>query len=1323
MEPEADALAEALEAEMPEEVEAQAEEPVAAAGEQEAAAEEPAATAGEQQEAAAAEPLVAPVEEKKAPTSRLMIRQVVLENFKSYGGRKVIGPFNKSFSSIVGPNGSGKSNTIDALLFVFGKRAKKMRLNKISELIHKSSTIPDPGSARVEVTFQDIIDTGDGPEDYKIVEGSVLTVAREAFKNNTSKYLLDGRASNFSEVTTLLRKRGVDLEHNRFLILQGEVEQISLMKPKAPSPHEDGLLEYLEDIIGSNRLVEPIEQAEQVVEQLTEQRQEKLNRLRVAERERDNLEGPRKEAQAWITMEAERLELQAVAAQYETYHGKAKLKDREEEHKALESRMQEHKQKMEEFESQVKEIEGSHNGVLKEYNDVKAQMEKAAEDFKECEKIDVKLTEDIEFKQQKLVECEKTAEEEKKTANKLRETAEESRKEAPECEKALAKAEKKKAALSAALEEVYASLKGKAEELRVPKEQKEAELVPLQKQLTEVRKVVEVAQTEAQLIRDKTVKVTDEIEGIKTQHAECTERLKTRQQEIKEAGKLRKDREKMVAEAEDRLKKLLSQMDGVSKEVASARAKVEECKSAFEKEHDRGRLISAVYQQSKAGKLQGVHGRLGDLGTIDKKYDVAVSTACGMLDAIVVDTTEDAQGVIDFIRTNRLGRTTCICLDQMKRLESELGPTKTPDNIPRLIDLIKPNKEAYRTAFFFAVRHTIVAKDLEQATRVALQGRTRWRTVTLEGQLVDTSGTMSGGGHSVAKGGMRASVCQYSQEEMKGFVETYEKVSKQMAGMQQECSALEEGIRLTRKEIADFELQERKCTMDIESTGKQIEAYDARLKTLKVPTTSAEEKKKLKELEKVIASKSGELNDIQSRHSAVEQEVRELHNQIMNIGGEQLKNAKQNLETQMKTCEELRKEARKLILDADNMEKNAVRADNRAKALLDERAATEKAINQLQKDHKKNEDKAEAVLIAYNTAKEALAEKDQVLAELRGKRDAVLNAARDLKSQEVDLVNELEEKTRLLRDLCGRINAWTGRLEEARKEHKELPMDLVLEGEGESDKLCDELGRKAITGDLDEEDLSEVVREDVDARMAVLEENLKGLKPNLAVIEEFRRADSEHKTRLSEYDSVHSEREESRRKLEELRHQRLEEFMEGFSVISMKLKEMYQMITLGGDAELELVDSLDPFSEGINFSVRPPKKSWKQITNLSGGEKTLASLSLVFALHHYKPTPLYFMDEIDAALDFRNVSIIANYIKERTKNAQFIVISLRNHMFELADLLVGIYKTQDVSKSVAIDPTAFVVQTRAPLTGPGHMAPLQDKKRDAHTAGLVTAAA
>jgi structural maintenance of chromosome 4 len=175
-------------------------------------------------------------------------------------------------------------------------------------------------------------------------------------------------------------------------------------------------------------------------------------------------------------------------------------------------------------------------------------------------------------------------------------------------------------------------------------------------------------------------------------------------------------------------------------------------------------------------------------------------------------------------------------------------------------------------------------------------------------------------------------------------------------------------------------------------------------------------------------------------------------------------------------------------------------------------------------------------------------------------------------------------------------------------------------------------------------------------------------------------------------DAVTEERNAARKHHEELRRKRFDMFMDGFGQITLKLKEMYQMITLGGDAELELVDSLDPFSEGIVFSVRPPKKSWKNISNLSGGEKTLSSLALVFALHHFKPTPLYVMDEIDAALDFKNVSIVANYIKERTKDAQFVIISLRNNMFELADRLVGIYKTNNCTKSVAINPLSFGVQ-------------------------------
>ncbi len=120
------------------------------------------------------------------------------------------------------------------------------------------------------------------------------------------------------------------------------------------------------------------------------------------------------------------------------------------------------------------------------------------------------------------------------------------------------------------------------------------------------------------------------------------------------------------------------------------------------------------------------------------------------------------------------------------------------------------------------------------------------------------------------------------------------------------------------------------------------------------------------------------------------------------------------------------------------------------------------------------------------------------------------------------------------------------------------------------------------------------------------------------------------------------------------------------------------------------MDALDPFTDGVSFSVRPPKKSWKEISKLSGGEKTLSSLSLVFALHSYRPTPVYFMDEIDAALDYKNVAVVGNYIKQKTRDAQFIIISLRNNMFELADKLVGVYKVDDMTRAVGLVPSLLV---------------------------------
>lgn len=199
-------------------------------------------------------------------------------------------------------------------------------------------------------------------------------------------------------------------------------------------------------------------------------------------------------------------------------------------------------------------------------------------------------------------------------------------------------------------------------------------------------------------------------------------------------------------------------------------------------------------------------------------------------------------------------------------------------------------------------------------------------------------------------------------------------------------------------------------------------------------------------------------------------------------------------------------------------------------------------------------------------------------------------------------------------------------------------------------------------------------------------EAFRAMNANMDAIKIFKERYEKLVCQQEKFDKVQNEEKKCIKKLHTLKNKRKDQFEKGFHFISRELKHTYQLLTNGGDAELTLLDNNDPFLEGILYEVRPPKKTWKQMHKLSGGEKTLCSLAIIFALHKYRPNPLYFMDEIDAALDYKNVGIIAKYIKERTKDAQFIVISLRNNMFELADTLAGIYKTSDTTKSIAIEP-------------------------------------
>ncbi|RXG71410.1 Structural maintenance of chromosomes protein 4 [Armadillidium vulgare] len=1046
---------------------------------------------------------------------------------------------------------------------------KKFVQRRFQVLIHNSETYPNVQSCTVVVHFQKIIDKGDS--EFEEIPNSKFWVSRTAFKDNSSFYQINGKRCQFKAVAKLLRENGIDLDHNRFLILQGEVEQIALMKPKAQTEHDTGMLEYLEDIIGSSRFKDPIELLSKRVEELNELRGEKLNRVKLVEKEKDDLEEPKNEAVTYLKCENDVAKKQNILFQrYILDCSKAK-EEAESKKQEVDDGMADIKKELSDMQVKKSKTEEELKEFQKQLETVSNSKEKYNESFKKLEGEDVQLQEELKHKIKKRKQILAQLQNDKEKLSELEKVPEKNEKDIEECEKLREEFEATRQKEEASYHKAMESLNSETQQLQDEKAKYETQLIGLRKAVDEAKSILNIKQSELDIYLSTEKNEKKRYDQIKDSLNNVASLLTTRRKEVENLKKSIPDFERKVRESQSGLTNVTPKLSKFEEELKRNRIKLEETKSSMQSSRSRGRVLDAIMEQKASGNIKGIFGRLGDLGGIDSKYDVAASTAIGPLDNIVVDTVDTGQKCINFLKSNNIGIATFIALDKMERFRANTETTiQTPENVPRLFDLIKVKDNRAKTAFYFAIRDTLVANDIDQAARIAYSSK-RPRVVTLNGELFEPSGTMSGGGRSVLRGrmGNTATVVDINPREIEQTESRVEELTVMVTEMRKQKASFEDCLQNADRDINTMKMNMKKYEMEIEGALKQEKTLSEQLKEQEqVVKTSRPDAKRVTELEKTIASNVKSHENASKAAGEVEAKVNKIHAEIMSITKGKMKGLK-----------------KKLDVAKDKVEK---------------------------------------------------------------------------------------------------LNAEITRLQLSRLELQEIPME---NRDSEEEMQLPE---------IDPEELLQIDLKSFHYQLTVLQEKLAQTKPNLSVLQEYRKKEEVYLQRVSELEQITDRRNEQRKYHEDLRKQRLNEFMSGFTIISNKLKEMYQMITLGGDAELELVDSLDPFSEGIVFSVRPPKKSWKNITNLSGGEKTLSSLALVFALHYYKPTPLYVMDEIDAALDFKNVSIVGNYIKERTKNAQFIIISLRSQMFELADRLVGIYKTYNCTKSITINPAEYVIKKSDP---------------------------
>lgn len=883
------------------------------------------------------------------------------------------------------------------------------------------------------------------------------------------------------------------------------------------------------------------------------------------------------------------------------------------------------------------------------------------------------------------------------------------------------------------------SLKGKTQGLSAQIAQKQEALQPWQEQINQKRSSIAVAQSELAILRERDEAGANAVQDIKARLARIQAERSSKMSELETHLGEQKSLSKQIQRVQASMQELVKAEPEARSKLSTSRQKADEARATLAQSQNQGAVLTGLMRLKESGRIDGFHGRLGNLGTIDQKYDVAISTACPALDNLVVDSVEVGQLCIDYLRKNNLGRANFILLDRLS--QRDLSAIETPENVPRLFDLVKAKHNKFLPAFYNVLQNTLVTRDLEQANRIAY-GAKRWRVVTIDGQLIDKSGTMSGGGTTKAKGKMSSKlVAEVTKQQVEKLAEEQEMSEQEFRDFQKEQQEAEAALRELNERLPQCETTIQKCRLEIGSldrTAVDAEKRKAELSSSKQPATS--DAGRVKSLESNIATLEREVQKLTSSTSDIEAEISALQDKIMEIGGVKLRGQKakvDSLKEQMKTLTEEISGAEVNKAKSEQQKKKNEKALHDAlkeiNALADESETLETEAA------KQNKDTAELRRQAEEAQEEIDIKRDE-LNTLKQELDAKIAELNETRSVELDMRNKLEENQKVLAENEKRLQYW-------QEKSSKLSLQDIDDLSGLPPTPPEALALPTYTRD----ELTDLSKDILKGEIAILEEKTQSANVDLSVLADYRRRVEEHTARSADLATAISTRDTAKRRCEELRRLRLEGFMEGFGTISLRLKEMYQMITMGGNAELELVDSLDPFSEGILFSVMPPKKSWKNISNLSGGEKTLSSLALVFALHHFKPTPLYVMDEIDAALDFRNVSIVASYIRERTKNAQFIVIryvfcslsslfliffslllpcpsfalfplsfllfsvmavtlgfglrrvvlmdaflsSLRNNMFELASRLVGVYKVNHMTKSVTVENRDYIVKQRA----------------------------
>ncbi|XP_073506164.1 structural maintenance of chromosomes protein 1B isoform X2 [Phyllobates terribilis] len=1193
---------------------------------------------------------------------------LVLEDFKSWRGRRIIGPF-KRFNCIIGPNGSGKSNLMDAISFVIGERTANLRVRSARELIH-GANMGRPVSSTASVHLVYCEDDGKEKTFSRIIAG------------NSSDYCLNsqpvGRAAYVSE----LEKIGIIVKARNCLVFQGEVESIAMKKPKERT-------HLFEQISNSLEFADQYEQKKKLMLQAEEDTQFSYNKKKNAAVERKQAKLEKDEVDLYKDLQQQVRDGKAKLQLFQLFYNEYKLDSlwRSLEEKQAETNIQ--RELLAHCETELRTAKRDSGKMNRELQQIEKEVKSQEILLNNLRPQYIKAKENTAHLLKKFESTKSGVKNNEKRCHKLEQEMAQLEAEISTIQEARREFERKveedhsRRQVDVELEqsqlEEYKSLKDAARKKSAVLQQNLEKLHWEQKANQERLTIAERRQKE---IEGNVKCVEDQVEEYHRRRGKLQDYINTC---IKALDEHKSQEEQLVHEIESGKQR----MSEVNEELNSTVIELQNARIDFH-ESSRQKRRTEILESMKRMYPDAVYGRLFELcHPIHKKYQLAITKVFGKhMNAIVVSAEKVARDCIRFLKEERAEPETFLSLDylEIKPINQKLREIK---GAKMMIDVVQCSSASLKKVIQFVCGNGLVCETVKEAKHIAFDGPQRLKTVSLDGTLFMKSGVISGGSSDLrfkAKCWDEKEINELKEKkdclmsELKELMKIKRKESElkqlqaQLQGTQTRLKYSQSELEvITKKQLGNCFAERSKLESEFSNMASQITMVKEELERRRIEIEELQEQMNKVE-DKVFRTFCKEIGVSNIRD--YEEEYLKQHQETDKKRLE-FENQKTRLEIQLEYNRgQVRKETEKVTKLQETLHQEEEEIKKMKKEEQRIRLAVEDVLSQQQQ--LKNQ-----LLLKKSEAGDA----QKLVEEVRKKLLSVNRELGKKQKETVAVESQMElrklERHNLLLD-CKvqdlQINLLAGSFDDI--------TEVELETESGSTPATADIFERERNIHIDYSDLPDELRElttenAISAELMKLrqeyiaQENrfLKTSAPNFKAIEKLQSVSSKFQETSDAFEASRRKAILCRKQYEQVKQRRYELFSQCFEHVSVAIDEIYKKLCRNASAQafLSPENPEEPYLDGIGYNCVAPGKRFMPMDNLSGGEKAVAALALVFAIHSFRPAPFFVLDEVDAALDNTNIGKVTHYIREQSREQfQMVVISLKEEFYSKAEALIGV---------------------------------------------------